>query len=270
MPTYAVGDLQGCLAPLLQLLDDVSFSPATDQLWLAGDLVNRGPASLETLRFVKQLGNSAAIVLGNHDLHLLAVSRGHKTANPKDTLSEILEAPDSADLLDWLIQQPLIQHHEALNYTMVHAGIPPIWSVTDALAMAKEVQQALTGDNADAFFAAMYGNEPRGWKDSLQGNDRLRVITNYFTRMRFCDAQGQLELKTKTDPSTAPDGFRPWFSHEPHRCANDRVIFGHWASLQGKTQRQNFIALDTGCVWGGELTMIRLDDGQLFSCDCGL
>lgn len=270
MATYAVGDLQGCLDPLYTLLERTAFSPNDDQLWLAGDLVNRGPQSLETLRFVKGLGSAAVVVLGNHDLHLLAAAAGQKKPGKKDTLAPILKAPDRDELLHWLQQQPLVHHDAKLNYTMVHAGIPPMWDIDTALERAREVQQVLRSDFAIDFFEHMYGDKPSEWSSDLRGLKRWRVITNYFTRMRFCSAQGKLELDTKTGPDSAPKGFAPWYSHTNHKCKGSPIIFGHWASLMGKTKDENFIALDTGCVWGGSLTMMRLDDKQMFSTPCSL
>ncbi|VUD40378.1 Bis(5'-nucleosyl)-tetraphosphatase, symmetrical [Thalassocella blandensis] len=270
MATYAVGDLQGCLDPLYTLLERVRFDPSQDTLWIAGDLVNRGPQSLATLRFVKGLGECAKIVLGNHDLHLLAAAHGHKKIGKKDTIKPILDASDSDDLLNWLQTQPLLHHDPELGYTMVHAGIPPIWSINEAQRYADEIHTVLRSDKATKFFAAMYGDKPDTWDESLSGPKRWRLITNYFTRMRFCTAEGKLELDTKTGPESPPKGYAPWYSFNHHRCTETSIIFGHWASLMGNTQRERFIALDTGCVWGGSLTMMCLDDRNLYEvkCDC--
>jgi len=267
--TYAVGDIQGCLPALEHLLASAHFTPDLDTLWVAGDLVNRGPDSLGTLRFIKSLPN-CQVVLGNHDLHLLAVAGGHKAPGKKDTLNEILKADDSDTLLSWLQCQALMHHDPALGYAMVHAGIPPCWTLEAASGYAREVEAVLQSSEADLFFSHMYGNTPCGWHDHLEGTDRWRVITNYFTRMRFCDHKGQLELVTKTDAQFAPEGFSPWFSYPRPYDQNNRILFGHWASIEGRTNNDNIIALDTGCVWGGSLTMIRLEDRQLFSEPCPL
>lgn len=267
MATYAVGDIQGCLESLHQLLHIADFNPQKDTLWIVGDLVNRGSDSLGALRFARSLP-SVKMVLGNHDLHLIATARGFKKPSPKDTLQDILLADDSQDLLAWLLSQPLVHHDDELGFTMVHAGIPPIWTIKQALDYSHEVQTFINSEHADEFFSQMYGNQPNFWHEDLEGIERLRLITNYFTRMRFCTAQGELELSTKTAPDSAPKGYAPWFSYGNHRCANDRVLFGHWASLQGKSNKSNFYALDTGCVWGGDLTMIRLDDQIKFSVPC--
>ena len=261
MATYAVGDVQGCFDSLKRLLASAQFDPAKDRLWVAGDLVNRGPDSLGALRYIKSLGDSAVMVLGNHDLHLLAVAEGFQPAHRKDTLAAILAAPDRADLLSWLRQCPLL--HSDLGFTMTHAGIPPIWSLAQASGYAKEVQEALQGAHYRDFLAAIYGNTPDCWDDGLVGYDRLRLITNYFTRMRFCSAEGRLELTAKEGLDKTPQGLAPWFDH-PHPSLDRPLLFGHWAAIKGRTSRANAIALDTGCVWGGQLTMLRLDDGVFF------
>ncbi|WP_370981243.1 symmetrical bis(5'-nucleosyl)-tetraphosphatase [Agaribacterium sp. ZY112] len=269
MATYVVGDIQGCLEPLLKLLKKVDFSE-DDVLWCAGDLINRGPDNLATLRFLKELGPRCKVVLGNHDLHLLACWKGQRSPGKKDNFDDVLEAKDADKLLKWLIKQPLIHRDKKLGYAMVHAGIPPQWSLKKALKRAAEVEKVLRSKKAEAFFAHMYGNEPNRWSKDLKGMDRLRVITNYFTRMRFCAEDGSLELESKCAPSTPPKGFAPWFSFKKHRARNKRILFGHWAALLGATNSHNFIGLDTGCVWGGELTMIRLEDSELFCLDCSL
>ncbi len=264
MATYAVGDLQGCLSELKHLLDKVAFN-SSDQLWLTGDLVNRGPDSLDTLRFVQQLGTQVKVVLGNHDLHLLAVAFEQKRAGRNDTFDAILNAPDRDALIHWLRQQPLLHHDPQLDYVMVHAGIPPIWDLTTAIRCAREVETVLQGDQAAEFFRQMYGNEPSRWDESLQSWQRYRLITNYFTRIRFCRADGCLELETKTGSGNPPHGFAPWYSFAERKTANQRVLFGHWASLEGKADADNVYPLDTGCVWGGSLTALRLDDQRYFS-----
>ncbi|OMH32154.1 symmetrical bis(5'-nucleosyl)-tetraphosphatase [Motiliproteus sp. MSK22-1] len=263
MATYAVGDVQGCLDELLSLLELVSFTE-DDQLWLTGDLVNRGPASLETLRFAKGLGRQIRVVLGNHDLHLLAIANGSAKPSRKDTLDEILSAPDREPLLDWLRQQPLLHHDSKLKFTMVHAGIPPIWTLKQAKSYSREVEEVLRSDDAGLYFDQMYGNQPGRWEDSLTGWDRLRCITNYFTRMRFCSAEGELEFKAKSGPDKAPDGFHPWYSFPDRKTQKKAIVFGHWASLEGKANTDNVHALDTGCVWGGTLTAMRLEDRKIF------
>lgn len=268
MATYAIGDIQGCYRPLRCLLDEVAFDPDQDKLWLAGDIVNRGPQSLDCLRFLKSLGDCVIAVLGNHDLHCLAVAWGFQNIKPSDTLNELLAADDRDELLNWLRMHPLIHRDRALGFTMVHAGVPPIWTLTEAVAFAEEIEQIIHGEGFAEFLAAMYGNEPAQWSDSLKGPDRWRLITNYFTRMRFCDASGQLDLSCKLGPEHAPPGFSPWFKH-PHRLGDERLIFGHWASLEGKTHDPKRFALDTGCVWGRQLTMLRLEDERVFSCECG-
>lgn len=265
MATYAVGDLQGCLKPLKKLLADVNFSPIKDTLWLTGDLVNRGPESLETLRFIYAMRNSVVTVLGNHDLHLLAVAHDQKKMSRSDTLKEILAADDCRILLDWLRQQPLLHHDSNLGYTMVHAGIPPMWSLSQTQQLAAEVESVLRSKSYESYLATMYGNEPSQWNDHLKGSLRWRLITNYFTRMRVCDAAGKLELKYKGGLAGCPTSYKPWFMHPQRKTANEKIIFGHWASLEGKTPVDNVFALDTGCVWGGKLTMMRLEDQQRFS-----
>ncbi|TCO73737.1 symmetrical bis(5'-nucleosyl)-tetraphosphatase [Chromatocurvus halotolerans] len=272
MSTWAVGDLQGCLQPLQCLLERVNFNTDRDMLWSVGDIVNRGPSCLDTLRWFHERRDNIRMVLGNHDLHLLAAAAGHKTLSRSDTLAPILAAPDRDTLLDWLRQRPLLwQEH---GVTMVHAGIPPQWSVAESAARAREVEAVLRGDCYEDFFAAMYGNSPDIWNDALTGNDRLRVITNYFTRMRYCTAEGRLDLVSKGplhdpgEPAASDPGLRAWFQHPQRRAAKDRIVFGHWASIQGQTGDPNAIALDTGCVWGGHMTLYCLETGERESCRC--
>jgi bis(5'-nucleosyl)-tetraphosphatase (symmetrical) len=266
MATYAIGDIQGCLPQLKCLLQKISFDPDQDTLWLAGDLINRGSDCLGTLRFLYSLRNNIVCVLGNHDLHLLAVAYGQRKINRGDTLADIIAADDREPILHWLRQQPLVHHDSKLGFTMVHAGIPPIWSVEQSLKKSREVELFLQSDNFKFFLKNMYGNTPNRWDENLKGIDRLRVITNYFTRMRFCNSDSELELTTKN--SKAPIGYQSWFTIENRAASNDKIIFGHWAALKGCTGTDNTYAIDTGCVWGGKLSALRLEDKTLFSCDC--
>lgn len=268
MATYVVGDLQGCLAPLQCLLKDVSFDPQHDQLWLVGDLVNRGPQSLDTLRFVKSLGDSAKVVLGNHDLHLLAIYFGVRQAS--SSLCEVIDAPDVDELMYWLRLQPLLHVDRQLNVAMSHAGILPIWSLQQAQALAAEVEAVLRGSRSalPAFFKSMYGNEPRRWRDELEGEDRLRAIVNAFTRMRLCSVKGKLDLETSDSAVSNNPKYAPWFSYPNPGLEGIELVFGHWAALQGKVNVPGIYGLDTGCVWGGAMTMLRLEDKQHFTCQC--
>lgn len=260
MTTYVVGDIQGCLQPLQQLLDNVAFG-SEDQLWSVGDLVNRGPQSLETLRFCHRLGAQFRMVLGNHDLHLLAVARGIRAPHRSDTLDDILTAPDRDELLHWLQRQPLLIASE--EHLLVHAGIPPQWSKEQAIEFAAEMQQVLTDEAmAHDFFQVMYGNEPDCWNEHITPPMRWRLITNYFTRMRFCSSEGQLELSTKSSPNQPPTGFAPWYSHPDRLTKSSNIIFGHWAALQGKPCGSGLFPLDTGCVWGGPLRLMNLTTGN--------
>lgn len=269
MAVYAVGDLQGCLEPLKCLLADVHFNPAVDRLWLVGDLVNRGPQSLETLRYLYRMRDSLVCVLGNHDLHLLAASRKIERLKKGDTLLEILQAPDCGELLEWLRRQKLMHYDQQRDITMVHAGIAPQWTIKKALRYAAEVEEVLRDDNRIApFLDGMYGNEPARWDPDLRGVTRLRVITNYFTRMRFCNSDGKLDLKIKEGIETAPPGYAPWFSHKDRKAKGQKIIFGHWAALEGKCDEPNVFALDTGCVWGGALTLMNVDTLTLHHCKC--
>lgn len=261
MTTYVVGDIQGCLLPLQQLLDKVAFNPAEDQLWSVGDLVNRGPQSLEVMRFCYRLGNRFRMVLGNHDLHLLAVARGIRRPHRSDTLDDILAAPDRDALFHWLQAQPLLL--DTGGHLLVHAGIPPQWSREQAIALAAEMRLVLSDTAmADDFFQVMYGNAPDCWSDNLAPPLRWRLITNYFTRMRFCSAAGRLELASKAPPDQPPAGYAPWYSHPDRRTATSNIIFGHWAALQGKHCGPHLFPLDTGCVWGGPLRLLNLDSGD--------
>ncbi len=265
MAIYAVGDIQGCHTELVQLLGAISFNPAADQLWLVGDLVNRGPGSLEVLRLVKSLGDSAITVLGNHDLHLLAVAEGAASLHRSDTLDEILGAPDREELLTWLRNQRLL--HVADDFVLVHAGLLPGWTVKQAARLAGEVEAVLRGKDHAAFLAHMYGNQPNHWDDALTGYKRLRVITNALTRMRICTDSGEMEFKFKAEQQNIPEGYRAWFEVPGRASSNATVVFGHWSAL-GLMVKQNAIALDTGCLWGGPLTAIRLEDRQLFQVPC--
>ncbi|NBA97724.1 symmetrical bis(5'-nucleosyl)-tetraphosphatase [Pseudomonas sp. R5(2019)] len=269
MAVYAVGDLQGCLQPLKCLLERVRFNPASDRLWLVGDLVNRGPESLATLRFLYQMRDSLVCVLGNHDLHLLAAHHNIERLKKADTLREILQAPDAKDLLDWLRQQKLMHFDEQRQVALVHAGIPPQWSLSKALRHANEVEEVLRDDNRlKPYLDGMYGNEPSKWDKNLKGVTRLRVITNYFTRMRFCTADGKLDLKGKEGADMAPPGYAPWFQHKQRKTRGLKIIFGHWAALEGQSNEPGIFALDTGCVWGGAMTLLNVDTGERHACDC--
>lgn len=266
MATYAIGDIQGCYEELMQLLNKINFSD-DDRLWFAGDLVNRGPKSLEVIRFVKGLGKRASTVLGNHDLHLLAVYYGMASGKRKDTLSPILDAPDCDELLHWLQHQPLLVDDKQLGYVMTHAGIPHVWTLKQARSYAAEVEQVLRGTLADEYFSHMYGNQPDTWRDSVKGWERLRLITNYLTRMRFISTAGKLDFSANGGLETQPDGYHPWYEVPREKQIKRTQLFGHWAAL-GSTGKPGVIALDTGCVWGNCLTALRLEDGELFSCDC--
>lgn len=267
MTRYAVGDLQGCLQPLQCLLEQVAFNPDRDELWLVGDLINRGPQSLETLRFVHNLDTCTRVVLGNHDLHFLAIALNTRRAGKSDTFDELLSAPDRRQLVDWLMNQPLLHSDSSGDFHMVHAGIPPQWDLSTTRSLATEVTASLRGSAPEAFLRAMYGNSPACWEAGLEGLERLRVITNYLTRMRFCNALGELDLDSKLLQSDRPDFF-PWFSFQQRKTAHDQIVFGHWAALEGKASVPNVFALDTGCVWGRRMTLMNLDDKSLHHCDC--
>lgn len=265
MSTYAIGDIQGCFHALQELLGKIQFDATQDQLWLTGDLVNRGSQSLETLRFLKKLENNIHIVLGNHDLHLLAVAHG-AAMKPGDTLTEILQAPDRDELIHWLSQQSLLHHDESLGFTMVHAGLAPEWDLFTAKKLAREVEMILQSAKASDYFKNMYGNEPAQWTPELTGWSRIRCITNYFTRLRFCYPDGRMNLKNK-GPVESSD-LIPWFQVPNRKSVNNKIIFGHWAALNGETYTPNTFALDTGCVWGNCLTAMRLEDEKKFTVSC--
>ncbi len=259
MGIYAVGDLQGCYDPFRRLLDAIHFDPDKDTLWLAGDLVNRGPKSLKTLRFVKGLGKAAVTVLGNHDLHFLALTVGAvRGGNRFASLEKLLGAPDVAELADWLRHQPLAHYDDDLDTLLVHAGTHPEWSVRKTLARAAEVEHELQGDNYATLLGKMYGNSPNAWSGRLSGNKRLRFIVNCLTRMRMVTNDNHLNLTFSGSPWRARKNLRPWFKAENRRTGKTRVIFGHWSQL-GLIVLPNLISLDTGCVWGRQLTAVRLD-----------
>lgn len=264
-----IGDVQGCRAALEDLLARIGFDAASDHAYFAGDLVARGPDSLGTLRLIKGLGSAASTVLGNHDLHLLAAAHGCASVKPKDLTQPILDAPDGAELLHWLQQQPLLLMLPSGD-VLTHAGLPPEWTLAQAQARAAEVEMALRGPQAPAFFAAMHGNEPSAWHDDLSGNERLRVITNHLTRMRLINADGQLNFQHKTDNSALPEGFKAWFDWPTQRPNEVRVFFGHWAALAGITHQPRAIALDSGCVWGNYLTAYDLATGARTTSTPGL
>lgn len=266
MATYAIGDIQGCFNPFRRLLDTCAFDPTVDRLWLVGDLVNRGPKSLKTLRFVRDLGAAATVVLGNHDLYLLMVAEGFGKRQKDDTLGPVLAAPDRDELLDWLRRQPLMACDG--RFALVHAGLLPQWTAAKARRLAAEVEVWLGGPNYRELLANMWGSEPDRWSDDLTGWGRLRVIVNAMTRMRFCSPDGAIDLKTKGEAHDAPLGYLPWFAVPGRRSADSVVVCGHWSAL-GLRIETNLLALDSGCLWGRHLSAIRLEDRQVFQVDCG-
>jgi bis(5'-nucleosyl)-tetraphosphatase (symmetrical) len=257
MTTYAIGDVQGCHDELVELVAAIRFDPAKDRLWFVGDLVNRGPASLEVLRFVRGLGDRAVTVLGNHDLHLISLALGVAKPRDDDTLNEVLTANDKDELIDWLRGLPMM--HVEGEHVLVHAGLLPQWDVDKAAALASEVETMLRGPRHRKFFEHMYGSKPSLWRDSLEGWDRLRVIVNAMTRMRFCSAEGELEFKSKGESTDAPPGYMPWFDVAGRKSKGTTLIVGHWSAL-GLRLMPDVLALDSGCVWGGRLTAVRLED----------
>ncbi len=270
MSTYAVGDIQGCYDELRRLLDKVGFDPAKDRLWCVGDLVNRGPDSLAVLRWIKALGERAVVVLGNHDLHLLAVAFADAPFGKKDTLAAILEASDRDELLHWLRHRPLLHHSEEKGVSMLHAGLPPQWDLAQARACARELEAVLQGPEHVEFLCAMYGNEPACWSDTLTGMDRLRFIANCFTRLRWCTAEGELLLKEKGGLEQASAGALPWFRVPGRRTRANPILFGHWSTI-GFRAEHNCWALDSGCLWGGRLSAVqvrRKKPPTLIELDC--
>ncbi len=259
MGLYLIGDVQGCDDALEQLLLEINFSPSRDTLVLLGDLVNRGPKSLRVLRRLKALGDAAQCLLGNHDLHALAVACGARAAHKSDTLKELLEAPDAPDLLDWLKWRELAILRE--NILMVHAGVLPQWNAIKTIALSEDCMPAIRSKDSKSFFQSMYGNSPDAWSDDLQGAERTRVIINALTRLRFCSAQGEMEFATKEGAGSAPEGYMPWFDVPGRATEHTTIAFGHWSTL-GLINRPNLIALDTGCVWGGCLSAMRVDEGR--------
>lgn len=265
MATYAIGDIQGCYKELILLLDLIKYDTKQDQLWFTGDLVNRGPQSLDVLRFVKSLPDSTICTLGNHDLHLLAVGYEVAEKRKKDTFDDVLKAPDCEDLLKWLRCLPLMHHDIAKKFILVHAGIYPFWNLQEASQYANEVETVLQGKAFFDYLHHLYGNKPKTWRNNLRRFSRLRFITNAFTRMRFCDPDGKLDLTSKGTIADAPKGYLPWFQITNPALHQYRIIFGHWAALEGSCANPNIYAIDTGCVWGGSLTALRLEDQKLFS-----
>lgn len=264
MATYAIGDIQGCYTPFSRLLERIRFDPSADRLWIAGDLVNRGPHSAEVMRVVRGLGDSAIAVLGNHDLYLLMVAAKAAPRTRDDTLDNVLKATDRDELLDWLAHRPMV--HVEGNHLMVHAGLVPQWSAADALALGGEVEAALRGPRAKDFLKQLFGDKPIKWNADLKGWGRLRFIVNTMTRMRFCTPEGRLALDGKGPPSKGPSGSVPWFRADKPAWKTHTVVCGHWSAL-GFHREPGLIALDSGCVWGGKLTAVRLEDGQVFQED---
>jgi bis(5'-nucleosyl)-tetraphosphatase (symmetrical) len=262
LATYAVGDIQGCYREFRELVDKCGFDPARDRLWLVGDLVNRGPDSLPTLRFARSLGDAAVTVLGNHDLYLLKIAYGGATGRKRhDTLQQVLEAPDRDELIDWLRRRPLMHLHG--RHAMVHAGLLPGWTATRARELACEVEEVLAGDACKAFLEHLWGNTPKSWDDGLAGWDRLRVVVNAMTRMRFCTADGVMEFDAKGMPDKAPPDHLPWFAHPSRASAGTVVVCGHWSAL-GLRMEPQLLALDSGCVWGEKLSAVRLEDRRVY------
>ena len=257
MSIYTIGDIQGCYDDLLRLLDTLSFNENSDQLWFAGDLVNRGPKSLETLRFVKSLGNAAITVLGNHDMHLLAASCLPKVADKKSSLSSVLEAPDRDELIHWLRHRPLF-HHNA-EFCILHAGLPPQWDFKTTQKMANLVEKTLRSADYQMLLKHMYGNKPNIWSSSLKGIAKQRFIINCFTRIRYCDVNGRLDFVNNGPLGSQPKTLVPWFDVPKRKSADMRIIFGHWSTL-GYHEGPNCYAIDTGCLWGGQLTALKLDN----------
>lgn len=264
MASYAIGDVQGCFDELQLLLQKIHFNEK-DKVYFVGDLVNRGPQSLEVLRFIKNLPNATA-VLGNHDFHLLALFYGQ--THPHHTLQKILAAPDCKELIEWMKELPLLFYDEKLNYAIVHAGIYPKWDLKQALNYAKEIESYLQQENLVEFFQNIYGNKPNQWSNDLTGWSRMRFIVNAFTRMRFCTEDGKLDFYTKGKVEEAPKGYLPWFKIPSRAAKNINIAFGHWAALNGMTHQNNIFALDTGCAWGRCLTAMRLEDQQRWSVNC--
>ena len=268
MATYAIGDVQGCAETLFSLLDFVAFDRERDRLWFAGDLVNRGPHSLEVLRFVHGLGERAVSVLGNHDLHLLASAAGAREPRAKDTFGDVLGALDRDSLLEWLRTRPLLHHDGEHGFAMVHAGLPPQWTLQEARALAREVEEVLRGTAGGAFFREMYGDEPRHWSPALTGSARYRFVVNALTRLRYVTSEGALEFRHAGPPGTQARGLVPWFEAPGRRSRGTQIVFGHWATLQlhePVEPAHRVHHLDTGCVWGGALSAMRLEDGCRFS-----
>jgi bis(5'-nucleosyl)-tetraphosphatase (symmetrical) len=265
MTTYAIGDIQGCFHSFQALLKKIQFHPAHDKLWFVGDLVNRGPGSLAMLRWMFDHQDNVVTVLGNHDLHTLVVAEGFVNPHRSDTLQDLLDAPDAPQLLNWLRNQRLAYMDH--GFLLVHAGLLPQWTVTQAISLSNDVEKALQGDDYHTFLAHMYGNEPASWDEDLNGWDRLRVITNAMTRMRVCTEEGDMEFKFKGELANIPAGYQPWFK-TPHRASIDTpIVFGHWSAL-GLYQADNVHAIDTGCLWGGTLTAMRLEDKAIFQVPC--
>lgn len=262
MATYAIGDIQGCYDQFRRLLDRIAFNPIQDKLWLVGDLVSRGPQSLAVLRLVKSLDTSVITVLGNHDLHLLALWCGNRSHYRDNSLDQILAAPDRDELLNWLRQRPLLHYSHSKNYVLLHAGLPPQWNLKTAQSCAQEVETVLRGDNFSEFMQVLYGNQPNQWSKQLSGMDRLRFIINCFTRLRYCSVDGVLNLKEKGPPGSQIANLLPWFDVPGRASIDTRIIFGHWSTL-GLVARNNIWSLDTGCLWGGQLTALRVHKRKL-------
>jgi bis(5'-nucleosyl)-tetraphosphatase (symmetrical) len=265
MATYAIGDVQGCFDELQALLEACRFHRSRDRLWFVGDLVNRGPDSLATLRFVRDLGDRAVVVLGNHDLHLLALAHGYVKRRKDDTLAEVIAASDRDALLDWLRHRPMM--HVAGKAVLVHAGLLPQWDIATAQSLAREVESELRGRKHRKFLEALYGSRPDRWADDLSGADRLRVIVNAMTRLRFCTREGVMDFDAKGETTQAPKGYLPWFEVPGRKSAGSTVVCGHWSAL-GLRLAPRLLALDSGCVWGGQLSAIRLEDRRLYQVPC--
>lgn len=268
MTTWAIGDLHGCLEAFERLLARLDFDPGRDRLWFLGDLVNRGPDSLGCLRRVRALGDRADTVLGNHDLHLLATAAGVRTPRSKDTFDEVLAAPDRTELLDWLRHRPLLHRDPRTGFTLVHAGLHRDWDIDTAAALAAEVERELRKPDCGGLFEYMYGDEPAQWSDGLSGEDRIRVIINVMTRMRFCHPDGSLDLDPTGPPGSQPGDLLPWYEVPGRASAGQPIVFGHWSRL-GYLSTRGIHALDAGCLWGGRLTALNLDDPEeVIQVDC--